>query len=206
MALTSYTIVAGSSASDLATKVKDLLDDGQVLVGESFIRAGAFYQGVGEGTYDSGYAVTDFQMVGASNPGALQTAVADVLTATLQPFGAPIIREGSLFQVMVNPDASGGGGGGTVAWDDVTGKPTTFAPVTATTTVRGGVLRTGTVASAAAITSTADTASTATDVAGAVTDLNDLITEYNALRTDATSIRTSHEALLTALRAAGIIT
>lgn len=203
MALTSYTIVAGSSASDLATKVKDLLDDGQVLVGESFIRAGTFYQGVGKGTYDSGYAVTDFQMIGASNPTALQEAVADVLTATLQPFGAPIIREGSLFQVMVKPDA--GGSTSSVAWANITDKPTTFAPVTATTTVRGGVLKTDTIDSAAAITAAEGTASKATDAAGAVTDLNTLITNYNALRTDVTSIRSSHEALLTALRTAGVV-
>ena len=36
-------------------------------------------------------------------------------------------------------EASGGGSGGDVAWADVTGKPTTFAPTTATISVVGGV-------------------------------------------------------------------
>lgn len=205
MALTSYTIVSGNSALDLATKVKTLTDDGQVLIGDAFIRSGAFYQCVGEGSYLRRAAVTDFKIVGASNPSALQVAVNDALTADLQPYGAPFIREGALFQVMADP-AADSGGGTTVAWADVTGKPTEFPPVAATTTVTGGVKRTTTIAATPAITATADTASAATDVAGLLADHNDLVTKYNALRTDAAAIRTSLEGLVSALRTAGSVT
>lgn len=58
----------------------------------------------------------------------------------------------------------GGGGTVAVAWADITGKPTTFAPPAATTSAIGGVKKMATQAN-----------STATDVAGVVADLNALI-------------------------------
>ncbi|HBE9081421.1 head fiber protein [Serratia fonticola] len=61
------------------------------------------------------------------------------------------------------------GGSASVAWDDVTGKPTTFAPVTATTSVTGGVKQAATQAN-----------STATDAAGLVTDFNALLAKLKA--------------------------
>ena len=53
---------------------------------------------------------------------------------------------------------------GSVTWSSITGKPTTFPPVAATTSVVGGVKM-----------SAAQTNSVATDVAGLVTDFNALL-------------------------------
>lgn len=55
------------------------------------------------------------------------------------------------------------------AWSEITSKPTTFAPVPATASVVGGVKAAATQA-----------ASTATDVAGLVTDFNALLTKLKA--------------------------
>ncbi|MCC8456053.1 head fiber protein [Streptomyces rochei] len=61
------------------------------------------------------------------------------------------------------------GGGSSVAWGDITGKPTTFAPVAATASVVGGVKQAATQAN-----------STATDAAGVVTDFNALLAKLKA--------------------------
>lgn len=61
------------------------------------------------------------------------------------------------------------GGGGAVAWADITGKPTTFAPVAATTSVVGGVKMAATQAN-----------TVATDLAGLVTDFNALLSKLKA--------------------------
>ncbi|CAI1975919.1 head fiber protein [Serratia proteamaculans] len=61
------------------------------------------------------------------------------------------------------------GGGSSVAWGDITGKPTTFAPVAATASVTGGVKQAATQAN-----------STATDAAGVVADLNALLAKLKA--------------------------
>ncbi|KFB89619.1 hypothetical protein CR62_16675 [Serratia grimesii] len=61
------------------------------------------------------------------------------------------------------------GGGSSVAWGDIVGKPTTFAPVAATTSVTGGVKQAATQAN-----------STATDAAGVVADLNALLAKLKA--------------------------
>lgn len=64
---------------------------------------------------------------------------------------------------------SGAGGGGSVAWADITGKPTTFAPVAATATVVGGVKAAATQADSAA-----------TDVEGLVGNFNELLAKLKA--------------------------
>lgn len=61
------------------------------------------------------------------------------------------------------------GGSASVAWGDITGKPATFTPVTATTSVVGGVKQAATQAN-----------SSATDVAGLVTDFNALLAKLKA--------------------------
>lgn len=61
------------------------------------------------------------------------------------------------------------GGGSSVSWGDITGKPTTFAPPVATASVVGGVKQAATQAN-----------STATDVAGLVTDVNALLAKLKA--------------------------
>lgn len=77
-----------------------------------------------------------------------------------------------------------------VSWTEVTGKPTTFAPVPATLTVVGGVKKTAAVADIAAQTVTgADATAVATS---ATTAVNAVGTKLNAL--------------LAALRTAGITT
>lgn len=77
-----------------------------------------------------------------------------------------------------------------LSWTEVTGKPTTFAPVQATLTVVGGVKKTAAVADVAAQTvSGADVAAVATS---ATTAVNAVGTKLNAL--------------LAALRTAGITT
>lgn len=48
------------------------------------------------------------------------------------------------------------GGGSSVAWGDITGKPTTFAPVAATASVVGGVKQGAAVANASAAPSQAE--------------------------------------------------
>lgn len=81
-----------------------------------------------------------------------------------------------------------------VSWTEVTGKPTTFAPVPATLTVVGGVKKTAAVADIATQTVTgADAAAAAAAVATSAT------TAVNA-------VGTKLNALLAALRTAGITT
>lgn len=70
-----------------------------------------------------------------------------------------------------------------------------------TTTVVGGVKLGATIAAPAALTATADTASTAEDVAALLTDHNDLVTKYNALLVDVTAIRNGYAAVLAQLKA-----
>lgn len=70
-----------------------------------------------------------------------------------------------------------------------------------TTTDYGGVKLGATIAAPAAMTATANTASTATDVAGLQADHNDLVSKYNALLTDTTALRTTLSAVLAQLKA-----
>lgn len=77
------------------------------------------------------------------------------------------------------------GGGSSVAWDDVTGKPSTFAPTigtTATTAKAGNYAPAVATTAAAGIVKMSATQanSTATDVAGLVTDFNALIAKFKA--------------------------
>ncbi|ABM63438.1 hypothetical protein PEA_00450 [Erwinia phage phiEa1H] len=76
---------------------------------------------------------------------------------------------------------------------------------TATATVKGPVLMAPRQVGVN-LTSTGDTASTATDVAGLLVDLNDLISKYNTLRTDVTSVNTNLNSVIVALKASGAIT
>ncbi|HCL5343537.1 TPA: phenylalanyl-tRNA synthetase subunit beta [Salmonella enterica] len=70
-----------------------------------------------------------------------------------------------------------------------------------TTTDYGGVKLGATIAAPAAMTATADTASSASDVAGLLTDHNDLVSKYNALLNDTTALRTTLAAVLAQLKA-----
>ncbi|WP_395490878.1 phenylalanyl-tRNA synthetase subunit beta [Cedecea davisae] len=65
----------------------------------------------------------------------------------------------------------------------------------------GGVKLGAAIAAPAAMTATADTASTASDVAGLLTDHNDLVSKYNALLADTTALRTVLASVLAQLKA-----
>lgn len=84
-------------------------------------------------------------------------------------YATKLIDLGTGQSISVADIISGSGGGGAVAWADITGKPTTFAPVAATTSVVGGVKMAATQAN-----------STATDAAGLVTDFNSLLAKLKA--------------------------
>ena len=73
-----------------------------------------------------------------------------------------------------------------------------------TATVRGGAIMAPR-QSGVNLTSTGDTASTATDVAGLLVDLNDLISKYNTLRTDVTSVNTNLNSVIVALKTSGVV-
>lgn len=66
-------------------------------------------------------------------------------------------------------DVEDSGAGDSVAWADIAGKPSTFPPSAATTSVVGGVKMAATQAN-----------STATDAAGLVTDFNALLAKLKA--------------------------
>jgi hypothetical protein len=110
-----------------------------------------------------------------------------------------------------SPQDLAGEGGGSVAWADVTGKPSTFPPAigaTATTAVAGndprlsaGAAGTATVR---AIGTTATTACAGNDtrlLTGSATAVNNATTFA-----DLEAATTAHNALLAALRTRGIIT
>lgn len=91
------------------------------------------------------------------------SGVAGILYAT------KLVELGTNQSISVADIIANAGGGGAVAWADITGKPATFPPVAATATVVGGVKAAATQA-----------ASTATDVTGLVTDFNALLTKLKA--------------------------
>lgn len=70
-----------------------------------------------------------------------------------------------------------------------------------TTTDYGGVKLGAAISAPAAMTATADTASSAPDVAGLLVDHNDLVTKYNALLADTTALRTTLASVLAQLKA-----
>ncbi|MFG2670491.1 hypothetical protein [Streptomyces sp. NPDC048445] len=108
--------------------------------------------------------------------------------------------------------AAAASGGAAVVWDDITGKPSTFAPTigaTASTAVAGNDARltagaAGT-ATVRAIGSTATTAAAGTHThTGLLT--GSAATVNNSVATDAAGVVTDFNALLAALRTRGVIT
>lgn len=89
----------------------------------------------------------------------------------------------------INTAAAGSGGGGSVTWASITGKPTTFAPIigTTSTTAKAGDY-------------TPPNASTS--VKGIV---NQAATQANSTATDAAGVVTDFNALLAKLRTAGLL-
>ena len=106
MALTSYSYIAGTSASAITSAVTK---SGLAPIGAPVERGTVVLQFLGAGTADVG-TVTNYQLVAGSTPDELVTNVAAVLSSTLQPVGAPITRGSSLFQVLgtITVESSGG--------------------------------------------------------------------------------------------------
>ncbi len=94
------------------------------------------------------------------------------------------------------------------SWDDIKDKPTTFAPIPATTSVVGGVLEAATqAANAAVIPAAAPAGGTGAAAGGWDTAGNRdaAIVTINALVTAVTSLKTDYNALLAKLKTAGIV-
>lgn len=84
----------------------------------------------------SGYISGDYQAVVGVDPRGLADAVMAVMTDSIQPLGAPIIRNNTMIQMMGTVTASSGG---SVAWDDITGKPAVIAAGTDATAARAAI-------------------------------------------------------------------
>ncbi|WP_218028036.1 hypothetical protein [Streptomyces niveus] len=113
--------------------------------------------------------------------------------------------------VTISSEGIEGGGGAAVAWDDVTGKPATFAPTigaTAVTAVAGNDSR---LTAGAAGTATVRALGTGATTAAAGNDARLLTGSASAVNNaatfaDLTAATTAYNTLLAALRARGIIT
>uniref|UniRef100_A0AB39AJ67 Virion structural protein n=1 Tax=Klebsiella phage KpTRp1 TaxID=3236632 RepID=A0AB39AJ67_9CAUD len=122
MSVTTYEVLSANTISELVALVNAAT--GKTPLGEIFIRGGAPRQVVVTGEPVSGYISNDYQAVVGVDPQGLADAVMAVMTNEIQPLGAPIIRNNTMIQMMgtVTPSS-----GGSVAWDNITGKPTVIA-------------------------------------------------------------------------------
>lgn len=103
-------------------------------------------------------------------------------------------------------DLADSGAGATVSWSDITGKPTTFAPPAATSTVTGGVKQAAAVANATSASSNVVAAlASDADLATTVAKVNEVITALNTVRSNAGASLTTVNAALTSLRASGAL-
>lgn len=122
MSVTTYEVLSANTISELVALVNAAA--GKTPLGEIFIRGGAPRQVVVTGEPVSGYISNDYQAVVGVDPQGLADAVMAVMTNEIQPLGAPIIRNNTMIQMMgtVTPSS-----GGSVAWDNITGKPAAIA-------------------------------------------------------------------------------
>lgn len=99
--------------------------------------------------------------------------------------------------------AAAGGGGGAVAWADITGKPATFPPTigtTATTAKAGNYVPSWT-----EVTSKPTTFAPVTATTSVVGGVKMAATQANTVATDVAGLVTDFNALLSKLKAAGIM-
>lgn len=78
-------------------------------------------------------AITEFDIAVASSRALMIQRANIKLAAGFKPFGGFSEQTSQYAVALIKGDAGTGGGSTTVAWADVTGKPTTFAPIIGTT-------------------------------------------------------------------------
>ena len=122
MSVTTYEVLSANTVNELVALVNAAT--GKTPLGEIFIQGGAPRQVVVTGEPVSGYISDDYRAVVGVDPRGLADAVTAVMTNEIQPLGAPIIRNNTMIQMMgtVTPSS-----GGSVAWDNITGKPAVIA-------------------------------------------------------------------------------
>lgn len=172
MALTTYTIITGPTASELQTKVVAAITGGAQPIGGSFNRAGVMCQAVGTGTYSTGTITGSYTVIIGDGFTDLATKVTAVISGTVQPLGAPVVRGDALIQIMGT--VSGGG---------------SYTLPAATTSTLGGVLKSVAV----------------TDIATQTVSGADATTVGTSATTAVNAVGTKLNALLAALRTAGIV-
>lgn len=134
MSVTTYEVLSANTVSELVALVNAAT--GKTPLGEIFIQGGAPRQVVVTGEPVSGYISGDYRAVVGVDPRGLADAVMAVMSDSIQPLGAPIIRNNTMIQMMGTVTASSGG---SVAWDDITGKPAVIAAGTDATAARAAI-------------------------------------------------------------------
>ena len=172
MALTTYTIITGPTASELQTKVVAAITGGAQPIGGTFNRAGVMCQAVGTGTYSTGTITGSYTVIIGDGFTDLATKVTAVISGTVQPLGAPVVRGDALIQIMGT--VSGGG---------------SYTLPAATTSTLGGVLKSAAV----------------TDIATQTVSGADATAVGTSATTAVNAVGTKLNALLAALRTAGIV-
>ena len=206
MSVTTYEVLSANTVSELVALVNAAT--GKTPLGEIFIQGGAPRQVVVTGEPVSGYISDDYRAVVGVDPQGLADAVMAVMTDDIQPLGAPIIRNNTMIQMMGTVTASSGG---SVAWDDITGKPAVIAAganaAAARTAIGAGTssLVIGTTASTAMAGDKFAQGSAVSNVGSQTVSGEDAAAVATSATTAVNAVATKLNDLLTQLRASGII-
>lgn len=206
MSVTTYEVLSANTVSELVALVNAAT--GKTPLGEIFIQGGAPRQVVVTGEPISGYISDDYQAVVGVDPRGLADAVMAVMTDDIQPLGAPIIRNNTMIQMMGTVTASSGG---SVAWDNITGKPAVIAAganaAAARTAIGAGTssLVIGTTASTAMAGDKFAQGSAVSNVGSQTVSGEDAASVATSATTAVNVVATKLNDLLTQLRASGII-
>lgn len=206
MSVTTYEVLSANTVSELVALVNAAT--GKTPLGEIFIQGGAPRQVVVTGEPVSGYISDDYRAVVGVNPRGLADAVMAVMTDDIQPLGAPIIRNNTMIQMMgtVTPSS-----GGSVAWDDITGKPAVIAAGTDAAAARAAIgagtssLVIGTTASTAMAGDKFKRGSAVPDVGSQTVSGEDAASVATSASMCVNVVARKLNDLLTQLRASGII-
>lgn len=206
MSVTTYEVLSANTVSELVALVNAAT--GKTPLGEIFIRGGAPRQVVVTGEPVSGYISNDYQAVVGVDPQGLADAVMAVMTNEIQPLGAPIIRNNTMIQMMGTVTASSGG---SVAWDNITGKPAVIAAGANAAAARAAIgagtssLVIGTTASTAMAGNKFTRGSAVPDVGSQTVSGEDATAVATSATTAVNTVVRKLNDLLTQLRASGII-
>lgn len=115
MALTGYQILRDNDPDALERKVMEVAADGYVPYGVVFLRDRTFFQTMVEGSVagggdGSGLSLTGYQIVRDRDLDALERTVLGT-APDFMPYGPVFLRDRTFFQVVVQGDVAGGGGG-----------------------------------------------------------------------------------------------